>query len=203
MESVIAAGKKMNEDGAFKDYNTYSYGNVAAVLVQSLSMINTDGYGRDFGKNWGPLGIDIDNDGRQSYSYTQAGPTVTAGVIHNVNTGEYRLVTANGNISGCTMLYELGNPGAGWWGSSSPGDVSVGFLPITDVGQTLLSLPAYGDEKVEHHSGSIVDWTQSDEEIERQIKEVHETWDVSEHEGATTANGTYVLAGPIEYNPGD
>jgi hypothetical protein len=78
-----------------------------------------------------------------------------------------------------------------------------GLVPVTDVGMSLNSLGQYGEEQTEHHSGSIVDWTQSDEEIEQQIKEVHETWDVSEHEGATTANGTYVLAGPIEYNPGD
>jgi hypothetical protein len=51
--------------------------------------------------------------------------------------------------------------------------------------------------------GSLIDWNAPNAEIERQIKELHETWDVSEHEGAVTANGTYVLAGPIEYNPGD
>lgn len=51
--------------------------------------------------------------------------------------------------------------------------------------------------------GSLIDWNAPNAEIERQIKELHETWDVSEHEGAVTANGTYVLAGPIEYNDAD
>ena len=58
-------------------------------------------------------------------------------------------------------------------------------------------------EKKNTTGGSLIDWTAPDAEVERQINNLHETWDVTEHEGAVTANGTYVLAGPIEFNPGD
>lgn len=50
---------------------------------------------------------------------------------------------------------------------------------------------------------SIIDWDAPNAEVERQIKNLHDTWDVSDHAGAVTGNGTYVLAGPIEFNDGD
>ena len=59
----------------------------------------------------------------------------------------------------------------------------------------------YGNVRTE--GGSLIDWTKSDSELEEDIRNLHETWDVTEHEGSVTANGTYVLAGPIEFNPAD
>lgn len=52
--------------------------------------------------------------------------------------------------------------------------------------------------------GSLIDWTKSDAEIEEDIRNLHETWDVSEHSGSyQSMAGTYFLAGAIEYNPAD
>lgn len=54
--------------------------------------------------------------------------------------------------------------------------------------------------------GSIIDWDKPDDEVEEDIRRLHETWDVSEHPGASgqgVGAGTYILAGPIEFNDAD
>lgn len=46
-----------------------------------------------------------------------------------------------------------------------------------------------------HTTGeSRIDWTAPDDDIKQQIDELHETWEISEHENS------FVLAGPIEYD---
>lgn len=214
MESIIAAGKKMQEDGVFKDKTTYSYGNIAAVRVKDYYFGEMVNYYTTSGEEvtypiYGPMGTT--NSDNVLYTIYASGTTTentTAGWIHNIHDNSYSLLYGNGYINSTVSLKPNNKKSdKGNWvlevnvsGATKP-EGSV--FPVTDVGQTLLSLPAYGEEQVETVPGSAIDWTKSDEEIEQQIKEVHETWDVSEHEGATTANGTYVLAGPIEYNPGD
>ena len=216
MADIIAAGKKMNENGAFEEKTTCRYGNVACMPVTgfpSAPVVNTvDAWGKPnrFYDTYGPIGITVDGDGIYAFN-DPAG--VVVGCVHNINDDSYTLL-AQPSFHTATIVAverEYGNTspfGNGEsWGTYlthiGGGEVSKWFVPTTDVGQTLLSLPAYGDYHEETHGGSLIDWTKSDAEIEEDIRQLHETWDVSEHEGAVMAIGTYVLAGPIEYNDAD
>ena len=207
MESIIAAGKKMQEDGAFKDKTSYTYGNIAAIPLTSLHGIALGMYDTNQITHYGPTGTAESGD----LCYSQPRGEGMVGWIHNIHYDTYALLSAVVNVNGAASSIGI-SPNSyfddkgelhNWIGGEGPVVPTGSGIPVTDVGETLLSLSAYGERSEETQPGSAIDWTKSDEEIEQQVKELHETWDVSEHEGATTANGTYVLAGPIEYNPGD
>lgn len=184
----------------------YKYGNVAAVPITSLGSSKflywTPGSpNQPIG--YGPAAIA--NDGAMYYLTGNS----NVGWIHNIHDDTYHLLGATGSIfivysdPSINEYGEIENYGTAT--GIHDGDVMPygGSIPITDVGQTLLSLSAYGEETEETTGGSLIDWNAPNAEIERQIKELHETWDVSEHQGSVEANGTYVLAGPIEYNDAD
>jgi len=205
MSDIIAAGKKMQQEGAFEKNTSYRYGNVAAIDVRSLpwnwfGRIGGTGSDPIYGERFGPINtagyliqpgnqVLVSND-PPTYSYP----------------GGYRI----GIIKYENLYYVLDNG----WPSHAASNGSQSFdtmedfiaysgIPVTEVGQRLLSLSAYGEEQEIQSGGSLIDWTKPDDEIEEDIRNLHETWDVTEHAGSVTANGTYVLAGPIEFNPGD
>lgn len=202
MEDIIAAGRTMKENGAFVK-KSYRYGNVACVPLDSLGSIKTLFYTPGSPNQpvyYGPVG-----SGEDRLVYMK-GPTYVAWV-HDINYDSYTFINSGGTISKISpaadsYFNEYGEL-VNWVGNSSLTSPSGGSVPITDVGKTLLSLSEYGDYHEEEVDNPIIDWAAPNAEVERQIKELHETWDVTDHPGAVTANGTYVLAGPIEFNDGD
>lgn len=174
---------------------------------------------------YGPVGLNA--DGYPVYlsavNHSDISKPVYAGWIHNVNDDSYRLIWNNGGDRSTIGETDHSNfvvpdnpdpdgEGTDWprlvgWGGTSLASYSpISIIPCTDVGQTLSSLSAYGDLHEETSGGSLIDWDAPNAEVERQIKNLHETWDVTEHPGASGQGigaGTYILAGPIEFNDGD
>lgn len=229
MSDIIAAGKKMQQEGAFDEKTTYRYGNVACISVRSLPKktlmtkqgdkivpTNHIGYGPTMMNYYKPTWYNVYVNARAIESSSNDGlkigyirfqdssrenkwmirglktsPYQESGFMENADTGLYD--NTAGNALTTEGLEE--DKGVTWDIPSS--------IPITTVGNDFYSLSAYGDLHEETSGGSLIDWTKPDDEIEEDIRNLHETWDVSDHAGSVNANGTYVLAGPIEFNPGD
>ena len=138
--------------------------------------------------------VDYD-DGRSPYD-SHDGPnsgstwsTTINGITYNIRYKAMNVGYTEGlndlPLGGADIRYQNGEPISDVLYSAYYGMIGYLYGPVHTTG------------------GSLIDWTKSDAEIEEDIRDLHETWDVSEHEGSVTANGTYVLAGPIEFNPAD
>ena len=216
MEDIIAAGKKMKENGAFSGNhsgldngsgdkynlnNVYTFSGNLDIPIPgssnhlnyhyypesnaSIYMISTGSKVTFFSKEsfntvWSNIRTSDDIDVGNGLSTPIQATTVT------INGASYSYFystnsTRNVDISASGISnYEEGIPGALY-------ENIAGYLfgPVSS-------------------GGSLIDWDAPNAEIERQIKNLHETWDVSEHPGASQSmGGTYVLAGPIEFNNGD
>jgi len=208
MNDWIGAGRKMKEKGAFRDKQIYKYGNVACIPLVQLPSIRTNAWYTNehyYSKgniSHGPVGVD--KDGYNGY-VSSNDEDLLVGWIHNINNDSYTFLFSSQNSSP-GFIYETENSSFeyiedlgvtnlnNWAGSSGGMARPVGSVPVTDVGVTLLSLPAYGDYHVEEiYNNSLIDWDAPNAEVERQIKEVRDTYydkDVDQY---------FVLAGPIEY----
>lgn len=206
MADIIAAGKAMNGDGAFEETTSYRYGNVACVNIYDFPIYSEWGSQNQFWAK-GPCWIDsVYGDCGWNFNSTMPEDTQAA-IVKKVNEDKWYLlmISPSGSYINFQASFESGAGGAYYNQSQINIDnhtILEGLIPITEVGE-VLSLSQYGDLHEETSGGSLIDWTKSDAEIEEDIRDLHETWDVSEHEGSVMANGTYVLAGPIEFNPGD
>ena len=240
MESVIAAGKKMQEDGAFKEEDYYEAPTMHYKYVKTPVTLHADTPWRPSGYVAGESETLLPPEAYGDVTFNQPGVCVllyTSNITSTNNRDPNNILmltfaSENGDViqsvTGHVLHYtKYTKEGADTptelverpqtTGSLFAGELlNVTGVPInrlafnnrTEQQQAFSAWAKYiegGAANEEHHhsGGSAIDWTKSDEEIEQQVKELHETWDVSEHKGATTANGTYVLAGPIEYNPGD
>lgn len=173
---VAAAAKELGDRGSLPDYNTYRYGNVAAIRIRDLPRSTYAMFteGLEQPGMYGPLGT---YEGYSLAYATESGvdEQVRAGWIHNIHDGSYSLITGNGTYHSLIQIFPTSShtsDGAwtGWGGGGGVTTPDGSSIPVTDVGETLLSLPAYGDEHVEEHSGSKVDTTQSEEEIAKEIE---------------------------------
>lgn len=212
MSDIITAGKKMQQEGAFDEKTTYRYGNVACIRIGDLPKVtyivdytSADPYEAHV---LGPLWVEADTGNHFCYSggpYYEYTYDTKIAVVRN-NNRLYFLGTGSapqGTYMNAELTRSVGSGGQPRSRSDITDRVSViEGIPVTDVGE-ILSLDQYGDYHEETTGGSLIDWTKSDAEIEEDIRNLYETWDVTEHAGSVNANGTYVLAGPIEFNPGD
>lgn len=217
MSDIIAAGKKMQQEGVFDEKKSYRYGNVTCVpitatggpvlLYKHPNNADFDAYG------YGPIYI----SGEYTY-YIDANETKDSNkrdakiaCVKDISIPDkpyYKIITDNSYSIRGLMIVTATNAYYSYTGSITyGGGYSDSFtpmnIPVTEVGNRYNSLTAYGDLHEETSGGSLIDWTKPDDEIEEDIRNLHETWDVSDHAGSVNANGTYVLAGPIEFNPGD
>jgi hypothetical protein len=231
MDSFIAAGKKMQEDGAFEEkevhegltdgdgtiYNINEVVNPPGTLVIKMEKyygsetritqriitynfntyycINKNSSNNSIAASYFSKERNINIERKETIN------TVDGSYIQEPTEEEFSPVAHTVTINGVTysFFYQELTSSLGQQIESIEGGSLVNKsyrLSLKDVAGYLFG-PSHTS------GGSAIDWTKPDEEIEQQVKKLHETWDVSEHEGATTANGTYVLAGPIEYNPGD
>lgn len=214
MDSFIAAGKKMQEDGAFEDKEIHDgigaynlspvYTGPATVRMYTEKPSNTD---PDYTDIYVPSGVYF-------YFYNPSNRNIAITIFSKENfacnyannnkyNGALNGSAATGDIN--NIYYSFFRNGFSFADCKTMEYVSGGYSLVDqyDPSNFTRNEAGYLFGPVTKTGGSAIDWTKSDEEIEQQVKKLHETWDVSEHEGATTANGTYVLAGPIEYNPGD
>lgn len=217
MADIIAAGKKMNENGAFEEETKYKFGNVTAVRLSDLPAYDNEGKYHPI-DSW---------DGTESYFGSghmvrdgykdlieEEEEIYIAGIIE-ASTGTKYLSFHFGNVMSGSIAFRLRNESDNnrtkSYGSYTAGNAFIfinGHIPSPGIPFTVIptyyrELTSYGDMTTETSGGSLVDWTKPDDEIEEDIRRLHETWDVTEHEGSVTANGTYVMAGPIEYNDAD
>lgn len=222
MEDIIAAGRKMKENGAFgekTEYDEYTYNGYKIFHISALTGIVRNG------------NISIEGEiHRGDSTETWSGDMYISGKLtYNESTSKYTLaysILADGNdimyegsfsgydgssYSSTSVAIRAGTIQEGGFHSSimrySPNFQEISpMLPFNErVSLSNTVLEAAVRNGGTHHGGggSLIDWDAPNAEVERQIKELHETWDVTEHEGSVTANGTYVLAGPIEFNDGD
>ena len=221
MQDIIDAGKKMQQNGAFGE--TTSYNGIGGYKFDPVVSGPVDIVMQNPSSNWSGM-IDI--------SHVPSGVLVFAYHSQNERIGFYAFSETNFEIpydyaSGANATNATPPP----WGTISANSVTATIDGVS-YSFFMTNPHGYGGQvatnatiNIEHATsipndtskcaagilfggstttgGSLIDWNAPNAEIERQIKELHETWDVSEHEGAVTANGTYVLAGPIEYNDAD
>ena len=197
MEDIIAAGRKMKENGAFDNdsWDKYEGANYCFYTMSSLEVHTYD------------IGSEYDSDFKQYNIYT-------GNFYAYKYNGTLQITSVSGESDILRSYYYHGELRSETYADSVPAinvsDIPDRCRPVIDFNgqttsiETIRQVEALGVNPTEHHAGgSLVDWDAPNAEVERQIKNLHETWDVTEHEGAVTANGTYVMAGPIEFNPGD
>lgn len=211
MEDIIAAGRKMKEKGAFNNKEihegltdsvtgtVYNFTNVYTPPVVAYINPNNPNYKGSISLESGSCYV-VFNNGLGAYVFSKESFSVWYHYGLAVNAvGDPASVTINditySFFAASLLPSSMSNvtkdsPGVcvetddnGWGGSK----YAAGYL--------------FGP--VHEESNSLIDWDAPNAEVERQIKNLHETWDVSDHPGAVTGNGTYVLAGPIEFNDGD
>lgn len=210
MEDIIAAGKAMNAAGAFEDpYKMFMYGNVTVYVTGSFTIRRklSNSYYSENIYSGATLLVYASSAGMDGKTPGVFDPYKTnfSGVCIMSSDENVQFTIEDSQYAMDGTFYKRYTPdhaigqsaGLNWW---SPAFVFHGASNINDQIRAAYNA---GPTFVEDHSGSLIDWTKTDAEIARDIQELHDTWDVTEHEGAVTANGTYILAGPIEFNPGD
>lgn len=214
MEDIIAAGRLMKENGAFNEKpvyeglpnqpiidNSYIYGPMSVEYIDG-NMVKlvwtTDAeinifYGSDddaghvvcASKESFTIIYDYyTNEGGQWIKQDSASSSIVSEAVTSA-------------IDGVSYSYFYKEWGGTVLHGTSEQRARLTLKPSREVITSILFGPKHTS------GGSLIDWDAPNAEVERQINNLHETWDVTEHEGAVTANGTYVLAGPIEFNPGD
>lgn len=203
MADIIAAGKKMKENGAFDgpeydDYvhNGYHYLRTNEIyMIQGGSLYIHNKFYAKSGDIFTTLKKETNGYLVSGVAYTTDGSSfVNESWFENPNTGAISQYVKNES-------YGDEIKGSAYRASELLEPNAYGLQTGTLTRPMIISL--LNEQPVAHHGGSLIDWTKPDDEIEEDIRNLHETWDVSDHAGSTTANGTYVLSGPIEFNPGD
>lgn len=215
MEDIIAAGRKMKENGAFGEKTEYSIGNLSVIPISDITIYNDKGYR---GPIWSAnLTIPYFGSGEMDLyirpsSFDEVSVANTfVGIAQLVNSNDRRIYFKYpSNViasSGILVVNPNDNNRSREYGSITNGNAINDsyrnlIIPVTSV-YSWNDIYMSGEVITNTSGGSIIDWDAPNAEVERQIKNLHETWDVSDHPGAVTGNGTYVLAGPIEFNDGD
>ena len=228
MSDIIAAGKAMKANGAFETKTSYKYGDIEAIRIGDLPYTYLDISGSGIKYHcYGPFGYktshgnpayfgirtnlsEVDRVARLNVKVGLANYKGTLYILASGGSYPFRNIEVNEIVEGewvggSNRLNTGDNP---MYLSDS---YTVTNIPITDVSD-LESFPNtgdisyFGEMTTETTGGSLIDWTKSDAEIEEDIRNLHETWDVTEHPGASGVGvgaGTYILAGPIEFNDAD
>lgn len=220
MADIIAAGKAMNAAGAFGGED--HWGDVKMIPVTSLPL----SYAQYVGWLYGPYCMQMGSGSQGDiYRYIgagtdQSGPIDLTGfyIGYVVDNGDvFDIIEVPEGSSGLSMRYGYNkypiDPNHNYYNEldissypisgTSPDSIIVVLNGMPKTYTTYKGHHAYMYGDYNKTGGSLIDWTKTDAELEEDIRDLHETWDVSEHEGSVTANGTYVLAGPIEFNPAD
>lgn len=213
MNDFINAGRIMKENGAFKtkevhDGMTDSDGTVYGAGMTTYPVpilgenkngnkVGVDGgggqccfYGPDF---YGYYGVCIFSTENTWYHIYRGG----AGVFDDVLNSESATIAGvtysffRENVSDANLTKEV---------------IEALGVTASETYPSVKDVAAYLFGSTHDESNSLIDWDAPNAEVERQIKELHETLDVSDHPGASGQGigaGTYILAGPIEFNDGD
>lgn len=215
IDDIIAAGRKMNENGALPDKEDHKGLTVNGELYNLAPAIC-------------PYEFQYSSDPIRYLVGYQNSDSIPAYIIARLEDGGTYTIYVFATQPVCSLGYKEWEDWRGRWNYVVGSMMNSALVYIADSRYSLcvctrngypapFGVPVYTRSEsrllqdmagflygaVETKPSSIIDWDAPDAEVERQINELHETWDVSEHEGAVTANGTYVLAGPIEFNPGD
>ena len=222
MQDIIDAGKKMQQDGAFDgpEYDDYVHNGYHYLRTNTVTCIGHNQHsqvlinGKYETHDFVEVNVFSASGGMFStMSRTQSGGN-TGMAFGTMVTVDPNAVIHYKKYRQCTDIdyiqelsdYDMNSsdytPKNGVMAHTSLTPDAAG-LQKGVLDRNVVNAMLNGNPTITHHGGSLIDWTKPDDEIEEDIRQLHETWDVSEHEGAVTANGTYVLAGPIEYNPGD
>lgn len=89
------------------------------------------------------------------------------------------------------------NDGYNWAGDVGNSGYVLNTIPDGASVNGCIAGFLFGATHMEPHS--MINWDGTDEEIAQEIEKLHETWDITEHNGSTTL----IYAGPIEFNDGD
>lgn len=230
-DDIVAAGKAMYANEAFHDYyegiteggvtykpeHIYSFG--PGTLIGPTSKRVSEGADRHMEiaedsisglmcfYNTGPSDSSI-YTGVRFFSTTGGSVHITMNVRGNIGGTIAELRARTETINGVSYSFFTADANlyaaSGYNTGFTESDLSNnGYIVSNGTNGTKYCCGALFGPK---RQGSLIDWTKSDEEIKRDIKELHETWDVSEHPGASgqgVGAGTYILAGPIEFNDAD
>lgn len=209
MQDIIDAGKKMHQDGAFVEKKSVTINGNTYTMIGS-PMVFSDGstyLGHRWADDGAPICAQIENSTGTVYgglTLVNEGTNLN-GRIYAVSQNSFRYYP--NKYSSAAQAYTY-NGKTVYYAAWNTGYMGVPGYHITGPEfyanePNYVAYCAWAYFYGEQTGGSLIDWTKPDDEIEEDIRQLHETWDVSEHEGAVTANGTYVLAGPIEYNDAD
>lgn len=221
MSDLIAAGKTMAANGAFDETTSYTGVDGQPVSVPVISgpmTLNAKAWQRvnETYQNGDPPSSDITFSipaeiiipySNGNYANLRA-VSKTAFTVTYTN-GSIEATSSSAIIDGVTYSFFRANinPGAirSWLAEQktilTPDYSGASFSNPDSPSDATLANILFGTTHTT--GGSLIDWDAPDDVIEEQIRQLHETWDVTEHEGSALANGTYVLAGPIELNPAD
>lgn len=199
MEDMIDAGKAMNGDGAFEETTSYRYGNVACVNIYDFPIYSEWGSQNQFWAK-GPCWIDsVYGDCGWNFNSTMPEDTQAA-IVKKVNEDKWYLlmISPSGSYINFQASFESGAGGAYYNQSQINIDnhtILEGLIPITEVGE-VLSLSQYGDLHEETTGGSSYDWTKSDAEIEEDIRDQEEVWDVVQNAVSSSSSTAKIPVGP-------
>lgn len=189
-EDVIDAGKAMNDAGAFATDKSYRYGNIACINKYDLPLYEINGVGKKWGWviKW--------STGSHPYVYLNEtiydDDTCYLGVIKSNETNDAFMIfdgtwsrsTSANNTKDPSFDPNLNHHNEFDTPTNSLNYIALQqetyeldpLIPVTIVGNVLLSLSAYGDFHEEPAgNGSPINWTKPDNEIDPQIHELFET----------------------------
>lgn len=206
---IIADGKTMQLNGAFEEKTIHEgitsggtlytikevYGPGNYQLAKNYRVSTVDGYFTFYGDSQSPdtiakiiwFGL---NTGGNNFWYRGGSGTGLTGEIVNVtlNGVLYKPYLTTQNLSGGMDTLTVTNL------------LNAGYKLGIDVHD--YPADGYRDRKcvtgylfgpVSTAGGSPIDWTKSDSEIESDLLQLQQTWNISEHEGSIEANGLYML----------
>lgn len=228
MADIIAAGKAMYANGAFEEkliYEGITDRNGTTWVVPSQYIIPSGTYAEERLNNGYKTRYTAPEHGiglyfkrssssvkERLFASKQQEPYYVLSASSVNENGSYTYYYDESHLSSYQLSYAASyidsNPYE-FYDSNGSVYSSILDYPVWDIGNHDLTwiranvvATLYGN--VRTTGGSLIDWTKTDAEIEEDIRQLHETWDPSEHPGASgSMGGTYILAGPIEYNDAD